>query len=512
MSVFFVLIILFIAVFFNVSTVQLPQVLRQEASSSPTAGTQHFEYIADAGSVTVYDIDNNFNVATTISLPSTSDGIRGEDACPAKNMLYIAHGTDGGSGGKLLGYNLVTKQIVFDVTYSHGIDQFGVAPDCSKVYMPGGEVANDSNWYVEDGMTGKDTGVTINGGQGPHNTIVSPDGSHVYMGPRQSDSVAVATTANNTITLKVGPLSSGSTGIRPFTINAAQTVIYAVKTGFLGFDVGDLNTGKQLFAVPVSGFTYNPSSDPATTPSHGISLSPDSNTLYLLDQFNNYIHIFDVSHVPSSAPVKTADIKLQTPLSGNESPCAYDCLRDGWLQLSSDGKYLFVGDSGDVIDTAARNVVAHLSALQNSRHGLTEVDWTNGVPSFTTTPFSVGRSGTIPNPASGTGTPTPTIFQGVPSQVCLGHCPTMPPSGSPVPGGSVSPSQAVAPSASSPSAPMLSVSPSGAQMSPVPNQPGNQRKSKHKKVSNGAIRKLIRQILQLLLQIIQLILRLLKRG
>lgn len=361
-------------------------------STTPAqTGTKHYEYIVDAGSVSVFDIDNNFTQVNSISLPSTSDGVRGVDACPAKSMLYVSHGTDGGPSGSLLGYNLITKQVVFDVKYSHGIDQFGVTPDCSRIYMPGGEVANDTNWYVEDGMTGQETGVKINGGAGPHNTIVSPDGNTVYMGPRQSNYLAVAPTSNNTVSVRVGPFTSGGTGMRPFTINTAKTIVYAAKTAFLGFEVGDLTTGKVLYSVPVPGFTYNPSNDPATTPSHGIALSPDSNTIYVLDQYNNYIHVFDVSQVPSSAPVKIADIKLQTPLIGNESPCAYDCLRDGWLQLNNDGKYLFVGDSGDVIDTSAKKVITTLQSLKNSRHGLIEIDWNNGIPVFTTTAFSVGR-------------------------------------------------------------------------------------------------------------------------
>ena len=28
-------------------------------------------------------------------------------------------------------------------------------------------------------------------------------------------------------------------------------------------------------------------------------------------------------------------------LTGTERPCAYDCNRGGWLQLSRDGRYLF---------------------------------------------------------------------------------------------------------------------------------------------------------------------------
>jgi hypothetical protein len=73
--------------------------------------------------------------------------------------------------------------------------------------------------------------------------------------------------------------------------------------------------------------------------------------------------------------------------SGEESPCAYDCGRSGWLQLSLDGRYLFVGDSGEVIETTTRKVLTTLSTLAQSKVSI-EVDWEGGVPVATS-----GRSG-----------------------------------------------------------------------------------------------------------------------
>jgi hypothetical protein len=75
------------------------------------------------------------------------------------------------------------------------------------------------------------------------------------------------------------------------------------------------------------------------------------------------------------------DIRLSKPLSGNENPCSQACPRIGSLQHSSDGKYVYVGDSGDVIDTRTRETVANLEALHNSRVQL-EVVFTEGRPSF----------------------------------------------------------------------------------------------------------------------------------
>ena len=46
----------------------------------------------------------------------------------------------------------------------------------------------------------------------------------------------------------------------------------------------------------------------------------------------------------------------------------------GWLNLSRDGRYLFAGDAGNVINTHTRATVARMGALVNSRYNI-EIDW-----------------------------------------------------------------------------------------------------------------------------------------
>ena len=80
------------------------------------------------------------------------------------------------------------------------------------------------------------------------------------------------------------------------------------------------------------------------------------------------MHVFDVSNVPQSAPVQVADIAL-SDIEGGE----------GWIQHSRDGKYVYVGDVGDVIDTATRTIVAYIDALHESRIHI-EIHFAGGVP------------------------------------------------------------------------------------------------------------------------------------
>jgi hypothetical protein len=92
-------------------------------------------------------------------------------------------------------------------------------------------------------------------------------------------------------------------------------------------------------------------------------------------------------------------------LAGREHPCGGGCGRAGWLQHSLDGRYVFVGDAGDVIDTRRRTVVAYLPALDNSRYQL-ELDWRNGKPVRTSARSGIGypRSRTSRAPSDRTST------------------------------------------------------------------------------------------------------------
>jgi YVTN family beta-propeller protein len=54
------------------------------------------------------------------------------------------------------------------------------------------------------------------------------------------------------------------------------------------------------------------------------------------------------------------------------------------------GRYVYVGDTGNVVDTSTLKVVKTLPVLQNT-HIVVEIDWTNGTLSATSTRFGLGR-------------------------------------------------------------------------------------------------------------------------
>ena len=368
--------------------------LMTPASKSPRAQskatpklTRHFEYVFPDGEMDVYDIDHGFRLVERALIPQ-AHAVRGVAVSPRTHSLYLALGGDGGSEGhgSLLKFNLLTKRVVWQRRFPTGIDSPAITPDGKTLYLPTGELASGDVWWVVDTSNGRVLSL-LHGGTSPHNTVMGPDGSRVYLAPRNGDYLVVANTRTNEVIQQVGPLKHG---VRPFTIDGRQRFAYTTATGFLGFQASSLTSGHLLYTVPIPGFRYDPSTFSPTTPSHGIALSPDSTQIWVVDAPNSYVHKFDVSGLPDAAPKHLADVQLAHPMSGDETPCAYDCARDGWLQESADGRFLFVGDSGDVVATRTQHVVAFLPALRNSRF-LLELDWKHGLPVATTTRSSIGH-------------------------------------------------------------------------------------------------------------------------
>jgi hypothetical protein len=356
------------------------------APAPPPAGVQHLEYVFDDGTVSVFDMDHAQQLVKTISLPQTNAGIRGVSVSPATHMMFVSYGGDGGGNGNgsVLAYDLVAERVVWTVNMSTGIDSSALSPDGKLLYMPTGENESSGIWNVLSTANGALVG-TIQGGTGAHNTIASADGRYVYLGGRNHDYLDVYETAGGHVR-EVGPLVGG---VRPFTVNGANTIAYTTATGFDGFQVSSIVTGKVLFTV---SFGAIPGGFPFTTASHGISLSPDEHRLYVLDAVQRQVQVYDVSGVAQGvAPVHVASIGV-SGLDGTQNPCAYDCAQDGWLQSSLDGRFLYVGDSGDVIETATLHVQTNLPALANTRIFL-EIDWAGGVPVATSSRYGIGYVG-----------------------------------------------------------------------------------------------------------------------
>jgi hypothetical protein len=187
------------------------------------------------------------------------------------------------------------------------------------------------------------------------------------------------------------------------TINSKDNRVFTTATGFTGFQVSSTEGNAGVLYTENFGGTCG-----FSTCSHGISLSPDDKEVAVVDVAHKAVQFWDVHGVAESiAPTFVASVPVNG-LEGSEGGCAYDCGRDGWVQHSFDGRFVFVGDSGAVIETATRKVVANLTNLLNTRKSI-EIDFSEGVPVATTNRTGVGRPGGGAPPPPPVNSTIPTI-------------------------------------------------------------------------------------------------------
>jgi DNA-binding beta-propeller fold protein YncE len=243
-----------------------------------------------------------------------------------------------------------------------------IAPDGENLYVPSFE---KDHWHVVDGLDGRMIG-RIEPRSGAHNTVYGRDGKQVYLAGLRSPILTVADTATHAAAKTVGPFSAA---IRPFTVNGRQTLCFVNINGLLGFEVGDITTGRKLYRVEVQGYSTGPVKRHGC-PSHGIGLTPDERELWVTDGHNQRLHVFDATVMP---PRQVASIKLR------DEP--------GWVTFSIDGKLAYPS-TGEVIEVATRRVVAQLTdetgaPVQSEK--LVEVDFDGPNPVNAGDQFGVGR-------------------------------------------------------------------------------------------------------------------------
>ena len=239
------------------------QVASFQATGSATAvsvtpiptgpGPAHWLYVVNDGTVYVYDIDNHHALVKTFPIPE--QGKRGVAVAPGRGLLYLTEcgvGVCDGSSGSLLAYDIVHDVVAWIANYSFGVDQLAVTPDGSTIYMPHGSDASDGQHSVLDASDGKPIG-SISTGTNGHNTVVSLDGSELYLTGytgRNFNYAHVFDPATGQVKLNAGPTVDG---VRPFTVNGTHTLMFNTSTNTCGFQVLSLTTGNVLSSRYATG-------------------------------------------------------------------------------------------------------------------------------------------------------------------------------------------------------------------------------------------------------------------
>ena len=283
--------------------------------------------------ILVYDIADNYRLVKRIPTGGLKDdgtpsNVKGVAVSLATNSIYIT------TLEALQRVDLATEKIVWEKKFEGGCDRLSISPDGKVIYLP---TLEKEHWNVVNAETGEVI-KQIFTNSGAHNTLYGPDGSKVYMAGLRTPTLGVSDTRTHTVIKQVGPFDNA---IRPFTINGSQTLCYVNVNALLGFEIGDLNTGKKLHHVEVTGFQIGPVKRHGC-PSHGIGLTPDEKEVWLCDAFNKRMHIFDNTVMP---PKQVASIELR------DEP--------GWITFSLDGKHAYPS-TGEIIDIKTRKIVATL--------------------------------------------------------------------------------------------------------------------------------------------------------
>jgi hypothetical protein len=348
--------------------------------SSEPQKERHFLYVVAPGirnylefggaGILVFDADDGHKFVRRIATPASKeakpDNIKGVCASALTQKLYFTTMT------RLYCVDLATDKTLWDKALDGGCDRMALTPDGKTLYVPSME---RDHWNVVDASSG-DVIQVLN--MGPkyraHNTVGSLDGTRVYLAGIGSTSLPIADPKTHKIIATAGPFSAG---IRPFTVNAAQTLVYCNVNELLGFEIGDLKTGKLVRRVEITGVKQGPVKRHGC-PSHGIGLTPDETEIWCCDGFNSSVHVFDVTGVP---PKQIASIKLR------EQP--------GWVTFSMDGKFAYPS-TGEVIDVKTKKTLTLLTDEEGREvhsEKVVEIVFAGGVVVRCGDQFGLGRKG-----------------------------------------------------------------------------------------------------------------------
>lgn len=290
--------------------------------------------------------------------------VKGICASAATQRLYVS------TLRYLTCFDLVSEKILWEKAYEGGCDRMAISPDGKVIYLPSLE---KEHWHVVDALTG-DILKKIVTGAGAHNTIMGLDGERAYLAGLKSPLLRITDTRTHEVIRETGPFGNV---IRPFTVNGRGTRCFVNVNELLGFEVGDLTTGKMLCRVEVEGFQKGPVKRHGC-PSHGIGLTPDEKEIWLTDMTNRRLHLFDATVMP---PKQLASILLR------DEP--------GWITFSLDGRFAYPS-TGDVIEVAMRKIVATLKDEKGAEvqsEKMLEIDFAGDRPVRVGDQFGIGRTG-----------------------------------------------------------------------------------------------------------------------
>ena len=322
---------------------------------------RHLVYVATPGDngtdnqsgVVVLDGDKDYSFIKRISydLPAAmmpGGKVSGIAASVELQMLYVTQ------DGSMTAFDLATDKIAWRFKgESAPVERSrGAASGCCERpwVLPDGKTlvvgsSYNSWWYYMDGATGKVLGkLSTPEANVAHNLALSSDGQLGILGSMSSPKQGKAGIAVIDVpSRKILRYMTFSEMVRPLTINHDASLVYVNVNDLIGFEIGDIKTGKMLKRFELPGDDWK-----GKGYSHGIGMTPDESEIWVADPVNGLWHVWD-NPGDGRSPVYNAS-KTIKPSAG---------VAHSWIDMTNDGKLALLGDS-IVVDVKTHKEIAVL--------------------------------------------------------------------------------------------------------------------------------------------------------
>jgi DNA-binding beta-propeller fold protein YncE len=290
--------------------------------------------------IVVLDVERNFEFVKRIPTYNIAAAARpaevaGIAASPATNMIYLA------MRGRLTAFDLATDQKVWDNTYDgQCCERQEITPDGLTI-VAGSNLRNF--WYVIDARTGDLKGKIPAAATDAHNMALSADGKTVLMAPN-----GVTVTVGDVPSMKAIRTITFSDHVRPLVINHDATRVYANLNNLLGFEIADVKTGEVIKHIEAPAEMWKEKWASGARffghgcPSHGIALTPDESELWVVDNINYGVLVYDNTG--------------EWPVYRSTFPTTASA---DWITMGLDGRYAYLS-SADIVDVKTKKIVGQM--------------------------------------------------------------------------------------------------------------------------------------------------------
>ncbi len=323
---------------------------------------------AEGGTVSLLDVAKREIVGlvdinpdkVVVQRPGTPNYAQDTDISPDGHTLYVARGYM----GSVAAFDIATgKQLWVRDLQSGRADHMTLTPDGKWLFV---SVMFDNQVEKIDAATGEGKGRFATGVY-PHDNQISKDGKHVYntslgqlgnlpagqepkMKPKNPKQFTIADLDTLAITREIVMPA----GIRPWHMNADETVFYAQMSNQHAVAAIDFATGKEIkrLELPMKEGVTAADWD-FEAPHHGLAITHDGSTLCLAGRASDY-----------AALVKAPELELIATIPLDDAP--------GWAALSLDDQYCLVpntrSDNISIISLAEKKEVARVATGDGPKH------------------------------------------------------------------------------------------------------------------------------------------------